>query len=366
MIFRRFCFFVATLLVPSAFVWAGPFRVCSNDEVIKLNQRLAGQVLDFTYNHGVDRRICSKALESKRDLYIYLPPQYNPKLQYPLLMWLHGFGQDEKNFLDNVHLFDKAISQGQLPPLIIVAPDGSIQGRPSLFNAGSFYLNTKAGRFEDWIQHDVWDFVHHHFSIRPEREAHIIAGGSMGGFGAFNHAFKYRERYKIVMGFLPPLNLRFRDCHNRHFGDFDPNCFNWEDKIRPRQVVAVFYGFIPILERRLSDPLYGRRGDVVQQIAKDNPVEMLETFSVKPGDYDMWVGYGGRDEFNIDAQIESFLYLASLRKISVNAVKDPKGKHESQTGINLFPYAVQWLGPRIMPYGPIPNPNKSTSQSLGR
>src|ERR1700677_78320 len=50
----------------------------------RVNMKLHGQVLDFTNNHGSDNRIWSPALCQRRDLYVYLPPGYNPAKKYPL------------------------------------------------------------------------------------------------------------------------------------------------------------------------------------------------------------------------------------------------------------------------------------------
>ena len=49
----------------------------------RVNRQLHGRVLDYTANHGQDRRIYSPALCQKRDLYVYLPPCYDPCKQYP-------------------------------------------------------------------------------------------------------------------------------------------------------------------------------------------------------------------------------------------------------------------------------------------
>src|SRR5437764_7395574 len=61
--------------------------------------RFHGQIVDLTANHGADQRIWSEALAEKRDLYIYLPPGYDPEKKYPFIFWLHGIDQDEKGFL---------------------------------------------------------------------------------------------------------------------------------------------------------------------------------------------------------------------------------------------------------------------------
>jgi S-formylglutathione hydrolase FrmB len=323
------------------------------DELAQLNRKLHGRVVDHTFNHGCDRRIWSDSLGERRDLYVYLPPHYSAQKQYPLVIYLHGFGQDEESFLKFVKLFDESIACGKLPPAIIAAPDGSINGRPSLFNAGSFYVNSKAGRFEDFIILDVWNFLHQRYSIRPEREAHALIGGSMGGFGAYNLAIKYRDRIGVVAGLLPPLNLRYVDCRGRNFGKFDPNCVGWRQELKPLSPVARFAGgLITIRERRLTVPLFGRSGDALARVARENPAEMLETYDVKPGELEMFVGYAGRDQFNINSQVESFLYLAKCRGLTVTSVYLPNGRHNTETGKQLIPGLTEWLAPRLAPYAP--------------
>src|SRR5262245_897875 len=71
-------------------------------KLLRVNLHLAGTVLDYTRNHGADHRIWSPALEGKRDLYVYLPPGYDPCKHYPLAIYLHGFISDELSFLSDV------------------------------------------------------------------------------------------------------------------------------------------------------------------------------------------------------------------------------------------------------------------------
>jgi S-formylglutathione hydrolase FrmB len=327
--------------------WLGRYKLdCVNTE-------LQGQLLDFTHNHGSDNRIWSEALHELRDLYVYLPPHFDPCHQYPLIMYLHAFRQDEQAFLHKlVQRIDQAMGCGELPPCIVAVPDGSIKGRPSYLTAGSFFINSKAGDFEDYVMHDVWDFLIRHFPIRPEREAHVLMGASMGGFGAFNLGIKYGCRFKIIVGIFPAVNLRWIDCHGHYLANFDPCCWGWREKLRPYEVVAL-YGPIPVFEKQLIYPLYGRGGpEAVAEISRQNPIEMLDTFDVQPGQFDMFIAYGGKDQFNIDAQVESFLFVAKERGLCVGVNYDPKGKHDLQTGLRLFPGVAAWLAQRLAPYCP--------------
>src|SRR5260370_12840469 len=123
-------------------------------------------VSDYTHNQGHDNRIWSEALRQKRDLYVYLPPNYDPHKEYPIILFLHGFLQDETSFLhDVIEPLDQAMQNAELPPAIIAAPDGSLNGMDCMFAAGSFFLNSKAGAFEGYLMVDVWAFVTRNYPI---------------------------------------------------------------------------------------------------------------------------------------------------------------------------------------------------------
>jgi hypothetical protein len=329
---------------------AGPLH--DRHELEQVNRHLHGQVVDFTDNHGQDRRFWSCALKEKRDLYVYLPPNYDPGQPYPIALWLHMGREDERDFLEGiVQEFDRAIECGELPPLIVAAPDGSLRGCPRVFAAGSFFINSLAGRFEDFIVQDVWDFVTSHFPVRPERGAHALIGASMGGFASYNLSIKYRERFKIIGALIAPLNVRWIDCHGRYRSNFDAACWDWRTEFPPYEIVACIRG-IPVMMKHFTDPLFGRGPAVLPAISSENPVEMLMSHDVKPGEFDMYVGYGGKDELNIDAQVESFLQVAQERGLDVHVAYLPNGRHSKGTLLQLLPSAVRWMGTRLAPAAP--------------
>jgi len=335
---------LAGWFVPGA-VEAGPLRICTKFEAVRLSEKLGGDLLDFTFNHRVDRRIYSPALDEKRDIYVYIPPKFDASKRYPVMFWLHGFNQDEKDFMEVAPLFDAAILRGDLPPMIIVAPDGTINGRPSLFNTGSFYIDSNAGRFGDYLSTDVWNFAVENFPIRPDRESHILAGPSMGGFGAYNAGFKHRDRFGVLVGIFPPINLCYNDCRDNYFGDFDPNCTKHVERLKPHAPIGRFYGgLVTVRQRRIIQPLFGRTSaDVVERVSAENPIEMLESRDIKPGEFKMYLCYGKRDEFNIDAQCESFIDVAVKRGLTITYQVDPDGQHNSRSGRKLLPGVISWL-----------------------
>jgi len=221
-------------------------------------------------------------------------------------------------------------------------------------SAGSFYANSKAGNFEDYLIDDVWNFLLAHYPIRPEPEAHVLVGLSMGGGAAFNKAIKYPELFRVAIGVFPPLNLRWEDCHGRYMANFDPDCWGWRtDFNRPHSVVGRFYGVITIRLGQVMGPLYGRRNpDTARLVSPENPIEMLDLYDVRPGQLEMYVAYAGRDQFNIDAQVESFLYVAKRRGLEVGVGYEPNGRHDRTTAFKLLPGVLDWLAPRLAPYAP--------------
>jgi S-formylglutathione hydrolase FrmB len=322
-------------------------------EVLLDRHRLHGTLVDYTHNQGIDRRIWSESLGQRRDLYVYLPPGYDPHRCYPLIIWLHGFGQDEQAFVHYlVRPLDDAIADGRLPPAIVAAPDGSLNGSPCFGTAGSFFVNSKAGNFEDFVVHDVYNFVVCHYLIRPEREAHVLAGVSMGGGGAYNLAMRHRDQFEVVLAIFPPLNTRWMDCHGDYRANFDPCCWRWRtDYSHRREVVGRFYGgLLTFRLKDLGEPIYGRGPDVLPQASRDNPIENLDRLNVQPGELDMYVAYGGQDQFNLDAQVESFLYRAREKGLDIHVEYDPRGKHDVATAREFYPSIIEWLRPRLEPF----------------
>jgi S-formylglutathione hydrolase FrmB len=320
-------------------------------ELALTNRHIAGKVMDHTHNHGADNRIWSKALNQKRDLYVYLPPCFDPCKHYPVMLWLHGLGQDEHSFLEYVvKPLDRGMVDGTIPPMIVAAPDGSIDGKGRcLYTPGSFYINNKSGRFEDYIIDDAWQFVLDNYPCLPERENHVIAGASMGGGGAFNLAMKDRDKFKIVIGIYPAVNTRWVDCHGNYRAKFDPNCWGWRTDVqRGREIIARF-GPIAVRLNWLLDPIVNRDEpeQAIEDISRENPIEILDRLNVRPGELSMYIGYGGRDQFHMDSQVESFLYRACERGLKVGVEYLPNGRHDPATAYRLIPGIFEWLRPQL-------------------
>lgn len=325
---------------------------CDVEPLKRLNCRMRGRVVDYTNNHGYDRRIWSRSLYQRRDLYVYLPPGYSDKERYPIVIFLHGFADDERSFLRLVPYLDYAIAKGLLPPVIAVAPDGSLDGHGCPERPGSFFLNSHAGPYEDFVLHDVWDFVCYHYPLRPEREAHVLAGVSMGGFAAYSIGMRHRNAFGVVIGVNPLLNLRWCDCDGNPHADFDPRRWGWRQAYGRRELVSRRWGCTVRLGQVLG-PVFGESDEAIHNIAMSNPIELIDRTCLRNGQLAMYVGYGGKDSM-IAAQTESFLYYAKHRHLGMHVGYDPKGCCDHKTAVEFLPAIVQWLAPRLAPYAPAP------------
>jgi S-formylglutathione hydrolase FrmB len=315
------------------------------------HMRIRGQIVDLTQNHGCDRRIWSRSLYQKRDLYVYLPPCYDANQAYPVVMYLHGFATDEQSFLQIAPIIDDAICKGKLPPVIVAAPDGSLDGHGCLTRPGSFWINSNAGCYEDFVLFDVWDYLTHHYSIRPEPGAHVLAGVSMGGFGAFNLGIRHRDCFGVVAGVFPPLNLRWQNCECDPHAEFDPRSWSWRAAFDREHEVVARLGVAAVRMGDLIRPVFGSGDEALAAIIDANPIELVDRTRLKNGELQMFIAYAARDEFNIGAQVESFLYLCKHRGIGLHVACDPNGRHDPITAMRLTPALIDWLGQQLAPYG---------------
>jgi S-formylglutathione hydrolase FrmB len=314
--------------------------------------RIQGQVIDLTQNHGRDRRIYSPSLGCKRDLYVYLPPGYRPDHAYPIMIVLHGILQDERAFLDwVVETLDRQIVSGCLPPMIVAAPDGSFTGDPGPWDAGSFYVNGPRGPFRSWIEDDLWHFLGQNFLLRPEPHAHILAGASMGGVGAYGIGLRHPDRFGILIGLMPALNLRWMDQNENYMANFAPDNWGWRNRVDDPMEVIGQYGPIKVHVKDILYPAFGRGPAAVMLASESNPIEMIDRYQIKPGHFDMLVTIAGKDNFNLDAQAESFVYLARHRGLKVDVQHEPSGRHNIATAQKMIPPILHWLNERMIEHG---------------
>jgi enterochelin esterase-like enzyme len=143
---------------------------------------------------GVQRVVFeSAAVGAPVSYHIYLPDAYaiEPEGRYPVLYWLHGTGGGLGGIGPVVAHFARGIASGEIPPLVIVFPNGL---------AESMWTNSFDGRvpMETVVVYDVVNHVDANFRTVARREGRILEGFSMGGRGAGRLGFRYPDRFSAI------------------------------------------------------------------------------------------------------------------------------------------------------------------------
>ena len=139
----------------------------------------------------------------QRPLVVYTPPGYDPQRAeaYPLLLLLHGSGDDESAWTEvgRAHLIaDNLIAAGKLRPLIIAMP----YGHPSdtyRYEGRGGEENTQQYR-EDLIE-VVMPFLAERFNVTSEGSERFVAGLSMGGGQALDVGLSHPRKFAAVGAF---------------------------------------------------------------------------------------------------------------------------------------------------------------------
>jgi enterochelin esterase-like enzyme len=128
---------------------------------------------------------------------VYLPPDYSTSTRrYPVVYLLHGYTDDESGWVQfgEVGLAaDRAIAAREIPPMIIVMPDGGV----------AWYINDYQNkvRFEDMFVQEFVPYVDAAYRTRPKREFRGVAGLSMGGWGTLVHALRHPDLFAAAAAF---------------------------------------------------------------------------------------------------------------------------------------------------------------------
>lgn len=159
----------------------------------------------------------SRALGREAKYLVFLPAGYSPAHRLPVFYGLHGMPGRPLAFTVDANIearLELLIAQGRVAPMILVFPDGRIDGRIA---SDSEWANTPSGRFESYVIDVVHD-VDHRFATLPHRQDRVIAGLSAGAYGAANVGL-----HQIALfGAIQVWSGYFTQTHNGVFGDATP------------------------------------------------------------------------------------------------------------------------------------------------
>ena len=104
--------------------------------------------------------------------------------KYPVLWLLHGATDDQTCW----QRFTAVERYAQKRGIAVVMPAVDI----------SFYANTDAGRYFDYVTEELPRIITSQFPVSPLREDNFVAGMSMGGHGAMKLGFTKPEKYAAI------------------------------------------------------------------------------------------------------------------------------------------------------------------------
>jgi S-formylglutathione hydrolase len=159
----------------------------------------------------VESKLETKLLPAPVEFNVLLPDGYETaKDPLPLLLFLHG-GGDDRTFLTRMRAtIDDMWQEQALPKMVIVTP-----------NAGrSFYMDYKdaSQKWESFILGPFLEHLRQTYKISRERKGTLLFGISMGGLGALRLGLKYPDRFQAVAALEPAIDpaLKWKDVKPRN------------------------------------------------------------------------------------------------------------------------------------------------------
>jgi enterochelin esterase-like enzyme len=138
----------------------------------------------------------------------------------PVLYLLHGYGGDENDWAnagDIVRTADSLIALGAIPPCLVVMPDG-----------GNSWWVDGPGKVETAFIEDLIPQIERTWRALPRREGRLIAGLSMGGYGALRFALAHSRTFGAAALLSPAIYDPVPPATSgaRHAGVFGAKAFD--------------------------------------------------------------------------------------------------------------------------------------------
>ncbi len=127
-----------------------------------------------------DTTFTSKALNNSRVIKVYLPPDYSPTVQYPVILFHDGI--DYVNLAKTPVIIDRLIAMNRIRPIIAVFV-------PAV-NRTPEYAGNAIDAFQRFITDEVMLWVDNRFSTSRQPNMRAVAGASNGGNIALYCAMK--------------------------------------------------------------------------------------------------------------------------------------------------------------------------------
>jgi enterochelin esterase-like enzyme len=149
-------------------------------------------------------RYDSKTTGTTRGLYVYTPPDYDPRSKkgYPVLYLLHGVGDTENGWIEigqANRIADNLLAAGKIKPLIIVMPLGHASFPGGQSSPGGF--NQTSTAFEKDLLDDVIPYIESHYKASSSAKERAIGGLSMGGRQTLNIGLGHPDKFSHILAY---------------------------------------------------------------------------------------------------------------------------------------------------------------------
>lgn len=119
---------------------------------------------------------------------------------YKVIILLHGANNDRTEWLLKSQIFDMV----KTLPVVVFMPSGK----------NSFYVNTANGyRYMDYITKEIPEFIKSRFRVSKDTKDWLIAGESMGGYGALVCGLNHPEQFGNIAAFSGALDIVSKETH---------------------------------------------------------------------------------------------------------------------------------------------------------
>ncbi len=153
---------------------------------------------------GSQQTYTSRLLGQQRRYAVALPPGYadHPERRYPVIVLLHGGSGDQGDWFDPLKgdalaTLQTLYRQGELPPSIVVAPDGNDRrGRSRFWDPQ--YFDGPNGPMATALGDELATVIQSRYRTLPAPRHWALGGLSSGAWGALNIGLKWPDHYSIL------------------------------------------------------------------------------------------------------------------------------------------------------------------------
>ncbi len=183
--------------------------ICGLFAVCLLSFAVFGQAAaKINQNEFVEARHQSRLLAREVSYRIILPADYKPleKKRFAVIYLLHGRGGNYKDWTNLTKITEYSLPYN----FIIVMPDG---GKESWYADN---INLPNENYESYFVKELIPEIDAKYRTLPERQNRIIAGLSIGGYGAVKFGLKYPEKFVLAGSFSGAMDAVVKTQNYKH------------------------------------------------------------------------------------------------------------------------------------------------------